>query len=216
MTSTPTAPQRPLRKDAERSRRRVLDTAAKLFAERGLDVGFDEIARVAGVGVGTVYRRFPRREALVEALFVEKLRKLADLAATAAAMADPWSAVVWFCEQSIHEQQQDLGLGQVIIGKVEVSDALARERDRLPSMVGAVVARAQRSGDVRPDLVTADLVLMLHLIGRIGGAGEHAGDVTRRCLALLLDSIRVQPPGRASLPAPEPTMEVFAAIAARL
>ena len=64
-----TTAERPLRKDAERNRRRILDAAREVFAERGLDAGLDHIARHAGLGVGTVYRRFPDKERLIEALF---------------------------------------------------------------------------------------------------------------------------------------------------
>ena len=73
MPSTPDLTERPLRKDAERNRQRIIEAAGQLFAERGLGVTLDDVARHAGVGVGTVYRRFPGKEDLVEALFAEEI-----------------------------------------------------------------------------------------------------------------------------------------------
>ena len=83
------APVRPLRRDAARNRQRVLKAASEVFTERGLDVSLDEVARHAGVGVGTVYRRFRTKEELVEALFVDRIEAVAALAEHAAEAPDP-------------------------------------------------------------------------------------------------------------------------------
>src|ERR1700722_5589931 len=87
---------RPLRRDAARNRQRVLKAASEVFTERGLDVSLDEVARHAGVGVGTVYRRFRTKEDLVEALFVERIEAVAALAEDAAEAPDPWSGLASF------------------------------------------------------------------------------------------------------------------------
>ena len=88
-----TTTQRPLRKDAERNRQRIIDAAREVFAERGLGVSLDDIARHAGVGVGTVYRRFPDKEQLIDALFDERLDAIAARAESATEIADPWLAL---------------------------------------------------------------------------------------------------------------------------
>src|SRR5438270_6695856 len=82
--------ERPLRKDAERNRRRILDAAAELFAERGLGVTLNDIAHHADVGVGTVYRRFPDKDVLIDALFEERVEEMIALAEEALQDADPW------------------------------------------------------------------------------------------------------------------------------
>src|SRR5215468_12724774 len=90
---------RPLRRDAERNRQRILKAAAEVFNERGLDVSLDEIARHAGVGVGTVYRRFRTKEELIEALFMDRLDSITAIGEEAFASPDPWSGLVFFMER---------------------------------------------------------------------------------------------------------------------
>src|SRR5580698_7758435 len=98
-TKIDAGPERPLRRDAERNRQRILQAASEVFTERGLDVSLDEVARQAGVGVGTVYRRFRTKEDLVEALFIDRIEEVAGVAEKAAEVADPWSGLVCFMEQ---------------------------------------------------------------------------------------------------------------------
>src|SRR4051794_16477177 len=107
MSSVTPAPQRPapkLRRDAERNRQLVLDAARQVFAARGLDAGFDEIARVAGVGAATVYRRFPQRADLVEALFEEEIAEVITQAQSAAAHPDPWLGLGGFFRWVVETQ----------------------------------------------------------------------------------------------------------------
>src|SRR5687767_9677648 len=94
--TAPRADARPLRADAERNRQRIVAAAAALFAERGVDVSMDDIAAAAGVGIGTIYRRFPDREALIEALFEDKIARMAAMARGALEIEDPWEAFETF------------------------------------------------------------------------------------------------------------------------
>ena len=96
--ATDATSERPLRADAERNRQRILDAAADLFAERGLQVSLDEVAERAGVGVGTVYRRFPDREALIDALFQVRVEEFIGIAREAAADPDAWAGLTRFIE----------------------------------------------------------------------------------------------------------------------
>src|SRR5580693_1084992 len=89
----------PPRRDAERNRQRILQAASEVFNERGLEVSLDEIARYAGVGVGTVYRRVRTKEELVEALFVDRIDSIASIGEEALRGNDPWSGLVSFMEQ---------------------------------------------------------------------------------------------------------------------
>src|SRR3712207_57294 len=95
---------RPLRRDAERNRARILDAARRLFTERGLAVSMDEIARCAGVGVGTVYRRFATREQLLDALLEDRFAQVLDMAERAAAQPDAWEGLVGFLEGWVGKQ----------------------------------------------------------------------------------------------------------------
>src|SRR5690242_8811486 len=89
---------RPLRRDAERNRQRILQAAAEVFTQRGLDATLDDVARQAGVGVGTVYRRFPDKETLVAELFQDRIDTLVAAAEKACTGADPWQALVSYLE----------------------------------------------------------------------------------------------------------------------
>lgn len=204
---------KPLRKDAQRTRRLVLDAAQQLFAEYGVEVGFDEIARVAGVGTGTVYRRFPDRNSLVEALFVEKVREIIGTAQAALAIEDPWESVVWYCEQSVQEMQRDRGLAQVLTGVAFGHDRFGEFRERIATTVGQLVHRAQAAGVMRPDLQPPDLALLSHLVSRVALA--DGTELWRRYLVLVLDAIRADP-GHTALPGPVPTLPMFEEVARRL
>ena len=207
------ASERPLRADAQRTRRRVMDAAEELYAERGLQVGFDEIARHAGVGVGTVYRRFPDRQSLVEALFTEKMQHVLELVSLSAEIADPWDAVASLCERLVDVQQRDRGLTQVVADSGMGEEQHNRLREQMSAAMDKVLDRAQRAGAVRADLETVDLVLWTHLCSRLA-VGEGT-EVWRRYLGLFLDAIR-EPPGAQALPGPVPTIKMFEEIAQRL
>lgn len=92
MNDCGTPAQRPLRRDAERNRQRILTAARTLFAEQGLGVSHDQLAAAADVAVGTVYRRFPTKESLIEALFTEEVDDVVAMADAALQIADPWDA----------------------------------------------------------------------------------------------------------------------------
>src|SRR5262249_49101238 len=106
---------RPLRRDAERNRQRILQAAAEVFTEQGLRATLDDVADRAGVGVGTVYRRFPDKEALVEALFTERLDKLVGFAEQALADPDPWAGLVDLLERAATIMAGDRGLRQILM-----------------------------------------------------------------------------------------------------
>src|SRR4051794_35342921 len=107
-------PTRALRADAAQNRERILTAAAELFAERGLQVSLNDIAHHAGVGVGTAYRRFANKEAVIDALFEERLEAVATVAKEALADSDPWHGLVAFLERSLEMQFGDRGLNQIL------------------------------------------------------------------------------------------------------
>src|ERR1700733_13464998 len=101
MSSAPSTESRPLRRDAERNRVRILEAARAVFSERGLSGSYDDIADAAGVGVGTVYRRFPDREELIDALFESRVKEVAEAARSAAENPDPWQGLVDYLTRSL-------------------------------------------------------------------------------------------------------------------
>ncbi len=195
--------QRPLRSDAERNRRRILVAAAELFAERGLDVGLDEIARQAGVGTGTVYRRFPDKAMLIQALFEDRVNALIELAEQASEHPDPWSGLVMLMEGISERQLADQGLKELMFGAGHADGALTDRRLELTPLLQRLVRRAQATGQVRPDLDASDLAMfqvMIHAAGAF--AGGRQPQVWRRLLVLLLDGIRSSRTGPSELGTP--------------
>lgn len=192
---------RPLRADAERNRRKLLDAAAELFARKGLAVGLDEIARCAGVGVGTAYRRFPEKEQLIEALFEDRLDQIAALAERCAAAADPWDGLVAFMEGNTELQSTDQGLKELIFGSPHLLERVRAARERILPAVEALLARARAAGAVRPDLAETDLALLQFMLTAIADITRGAdAEVWRRCLRVVLDGMRAPVPGTMPVP----------------
>lgn len=182
---------RPLRRDAERNRRRILDAARALMAERGVGVSLDEVAVAADVGVGTVYRRFPDREALVRALFSEHVDAVVELATRARESPDAWRGIEDFLGAVLAMQAADRGLSQVLRGG-ELGAALAHEaRIHITPVVDELLLRARDAGQLRPDLGPGDLVLAEIMVGAVAeraGPGDEA--TWRRALSIVLAGLR--------------------------
>ena len=150
--------QRPLRSDAERNRRLVLEAAAQAFAEEGFDVGMAEIARRAGVGNATVFRRFPTKDALYEAIVDEKIAELCAAATVAAELPDPWDALVRYLETSAELQARDRGFFQATEQYLLERPELMRRHRIILDVVDPLVVRAQEAGVVRDDVTTLDVL----------------------------------------------------------
>lgn len=199
---------RPLRADAERNRRRILAAAAEVFARRGLDAGLDEIARHAGVGTGTVYRRFPDKAMLIEALFESRLDDLLEVAETALEMPDAWAGLVHFLEGSIEMQLADRGLKQLLFGegcpganRGLPGSKFAGKMESLIPVIAALVERAQVQGTLRADVTLTDLAVMQFMVHGVGAfSAPVEPDLWRRQLALLLDGLRAERSHPAPLP----------------
>ena len=185
---------RPLRQDAERNRQRIMQAATEVFNERGLGVSLDEIARHAGVGVGTVYRRFGTKEELVEALFVDRIDSIASIAEEALRATDPWSGLVSFMEQMAEMMAGDLGLRQMLMFATYGQDRVAYARQRNAPLVHRLVERAQAAGQLRTDLRQTDIPFIVFMLGEATQLADSAcPGIWRRYLTLILDGLR---PGR--------------------
>ncbi len=206
-TSHGPAGERPLRRDAERNRQRILAAAAQVFTERGLDATLDEVARAAGVGVGTVYRRFPDKEALVTALFRERIDNLVTVAEDACAAADPWQAIVSYLEYAAAAMAGDTGLRQLMMFGTYDRDQVCYARDRMRPVISRLVQRAQASGDLRGDFEATDVKMIAFMLASLAEyAAAVSPDVWRRYLALLIDGLRPSRGAASPLPVPAPTV----------
>jgi len=184
--------ERPLRADAERNRAKILEAAAQVFAEQGLDATLDEVAAASGVGVGTVYRRFPDKDALIGALFDDAVDDIANLASTAAGHTDSWQALVWFLEEALQRQCSNRGLRDMVVSSTYAVDRMQQAKCRITPAIGVLVERAQRDGYLRDDVVTADFPIMELMISFLGNmTASVAPDLWRRYLTIILDGLMV-------------------------
>jgi AcrR family transcriptional regulator len=183
--------ERPLRRDAERNRQRILAAARVVFAERGLSGSHDDIAREAGVGVGTVYRRFPDKEQLIDALFEARIEEIADVARAAADHPDPWEALVGYLVRMQEVQSEDRGLKEILLGGARGPERAVAARSLIAPLAAQILQRAKNAGVVRSDIELTDLPLIQLAIGTIAEASRDvAPDVWRRTMTVVVDGLR--------------------------
>jgi AcrR family transcriptional regulator len=207
-TSPQPASERPLRRDAERNRQRILAAAAQVFTEHGVDATLDEVARAAGVGIGTVYRRFPDKEALIAALFRERIDNLVTIADEACSAPDPWQAVVSYLEYAAAALAGDIGLRQLMMFGAYDRDQVCYARDRMRPVITKLVERAQASGDLRGDFEATDVKMIAFMLASLAEyAAAVTPDVWRRYLAMLIDGLRPSRGEVSKLPVPAPTVQ---------
>lgn len=192
-----------LRADAARNRARIVAAARELFAERGLDVPMEEIARHAGVGVATLYRRFPTRADLISAAFECTMAAYADAAATALADPDPWHGFCRYLERVCEMQAVDRGFADVLTLTFPMAKHLEADRARAYHAFTELITRAKDAGKLRADFVPEDLVMLLMATaGVIDATGTAAPDTYRRLLGYMTQAFAV--PGTTTPPLPEP------------
>jgi AcrR family transcriptional regulator len=191
MSTSPTTPERPLRRDAERNRQRILEAAREAFAEHGLAVTLDEIAQRAGVGVGTVYRRFADKEQLIEALFEDRMREFAELAEECLQADDAWDGLVRFLESATQQHACDRGFKEVALSGGHGLKRVARARQLMFPLVSRLVARAQADGSLRADIEPTDMPLLQLMLGSLSECTRNADpEVWRRFLGIITDGLR--------------------------
>jgi AcrR family transcriptional regulator len=193
-----TTPDTPLRADARRNRDQILVAAREIFAERGADVAMEEIARRASVGVGTLYRRFADREALIRAVFRETFQLVAD--ETRAAVAEEptaWAALMRIMRQSAWLHVSVQANSQLVTAVVRADPDTSRMRDHVLDMLDEVVRRAQEEGSLRPDVGVGDLAMLFMSVVKQPHnlTAEAAGVAPGRALAIMMDGLRAPGPG---------------------
>jgi AcrR family transcriptional regulator len=186
ITLTTTA-DKPLRRDAELNRQRILQAARELFAERGLGVTLNDIAHHAGVGVGTVYRRFPDKAQLIDELFEQRVEELVALMDTAVADPDPWHGLIDFLAQMAELGAADRALKDILTSTPDGAQRVCRIRDRLLPGGAELVRRAQAAGQLRGDIAVTDMPMIQLLLGALMDASrEVSPDLWRRYLAMFV------------------------------
>jgi AcrR family transcriptional regulator len=185
---------RPLRCDAERNRQQILLAARGAFAERGVEVTLDEIAQRAGVGVGTVYRRYANKDELIDELYEDIVAEIATFAEAALAQADPWKGLTDFLEQSLARQANNLALKDLLPGGCQRGqERVARARERVRPLVSELFERAKQSGRLRPDVTETDLAAIHMMLGAvIDSTRTTQPDAWRRYLGIVLDGLRTR------------------------
>jgi AcrR family transcriptional regulator len=179
-------PERQLRRDAAENRQHLLDAAAQVFAAHGLDAGVEEIARVAGVGIGTLYRRFPTKDALIAALVQDVLDTILELA-QAATEAPDGTGLERFLEASSAFQAKNPGC----LPRLWNTDTEYESIQRVRQVVAALLDDAKRHGRVRDELTSTDLTMIMWSVrGVIETIGDIAPHAWRRHLDILLAGLR--------------------------
>jgi AcrR family transcriptional regulator len=183
---------RPLRADAARNRTRVLEAARELMSARGVEVQMEEIAREAGVGVGTVYRHFPNKEALVRALAEDRFSRIAAVMREALADPDPERGFETMMRRAAEIQVADRSLTEVMRNHGDAMQAAAEMHD-VPELTQRVIDRCKRAGVLRPDVQMGDIPMVMCGMGvaSCSAAGRLAGpDGWKRYVEYLIAGMR--------------------------
>jgi AcrR family transcriptional regulator len=192
-----------MRRDAQRNRERLITSARQLFAEVGVDVSVEEITQHAGVGMGTLYRHFPTKSELIDAVLEDAFAELVALAEKATEAEDAWEGLKGFLEAVLARHVANRGLKDVLATHKRDAQRAEAMRARIRPLLRKLVARSQQQGSLRPDFTPEDLPLVFWTAGRvIEETAAIAPDYWRRYLALLCDGLRAD----AASPLPHPPL----------
>jgi AcrR family transcriptional regulator len=184
------SPERAPRADARRNRERLLTSASRLFVERGPGATFIEIAKDAGVGVGTVYRHFPTREALIEAAYQSELDAVCDAAPELVRTLPAEEALRTWMDRFVDYMTTKLGMGEAMSAVISAgTNPYARSRERLDEALEILIGATTEAGVTRPDLNVDDVLMTLSGIAMAAGAAAETGQAARM-LDLLFEGLR--------------------------
>ena len=192
MTSTVSETERPLRADARRNRERILESARAVFAESGADAQIDDVARHAGVGVGTVYRHFPTKQALLAELVRQTFRLFTEWARAALeAGGEPFALIEGLLRRIAETAAGDAGVQYALASSAGQAQTEARaEQDELIAVIAELTGRARRAGTIRPGIEAIDIAMLI--CGVVSVMGPRPGFHWRRHLDLVIDTLRVR------------------------
>jgi AcrR family transcriptional regulator len=183
---------KPLRADARRNREKVLAAARTVFAEQGVDAQMDDVARQADVGVGTVYRHFPTKEALLNALTDELFAVIAVHTRTLLTLEDPWEAftrALWF---GAEKTAGDRAFTEIMAAQRKWPARTCPGKEDLLVTIGELMERCKAAGRMRDDAVVEDIGLLMCGVGSASQMEHPVPDAWRRHLAIMLDGLRSQ------------------------
>ncbi|MEU0095622.1 helix-turn-helix domain-containing protein [Kribbella sp. NPDC006257] len=182
-----------LRADAARNRAAIIEAAREVFAEQGVDASLDEIARRAGTGNATLYRRFPARGDLVAAVFGEAMAEHLQAVEAGLSCEDPWRGFASYIKAVGAMQARDRGIADLVTMDLSQAPEIEKLRSRAFTGLVRLVARARAAGSLRADFTTQDVVLLMManagLVERAHGISESA---SARLVHVLLDGFRAQ------------------------
>ena len=191
----PATGTRPLRADAQRNRDRLLQAAVRAFAQEGPDATLDAIAKDAGVGIGTLYRHFPTREALVEAAYRNELARLCDAVADLLAAMPPDEAMRAWMDRFVGYMTTKRGMADALRAVIASGgNPFAQSRDRLTGAITVLLGAAAAAGTVRPDIEPGDVLASLSGVSLAAGEPAQREQVGR-LLDLLMDGLRYRAAG---------------------
>jgi AcrR family transcriptional regulator len=194
---------RPLRRDAVENRRKLVDAAGAVFAARGLDVPLEEIARRAGVSIGTLYNNFPTREALYDAVLPARMQAIVELARTAATADDPWEGFTTYVAGACELQAADRSINDILSRRYPDATIAEKACAEGFAQVGEIIENAQKSGQLRADFTLVDFAYVIWSTARIIDATREAAPGSwRRHVCFLLDGLRAS----AATPISQPPM----------
>ena len=200
-----------LRSDAKRNRARILAAARTVFAAHGIDAPMNEIARQAGVGIATVFRRFPTREDLVAAVFADRMTVYAAAIDVALQDPDPWHGFCDYVRTVCSMQAVDRGFTEVLTHSFPTARGLEAERDEAFRLFTELIRRAKKAGGLRTDFVPEDLpMLLMANAGVVAATAASAPETSDRLVAYLLQAFAVTAQGR--LPTPPTPQRMYAAM----
>jgi AcrR family transcriptional regulator len=192
VTSTVSETERPLRADARRNREQILQSARAAFAESGADAQIDDVARHAGVGVGTVYRHFPTKQALLTELVRQTFRLFTEWAREALeAGGEPFALIEGLMRRIAETAAGDAGVQYALASSAGQAQTEApAEQDELIAVIGELTGRARRAGTIRPGIEAIDIGMLI--CGVVSVMGPRPGFDWRRHLDLVIDTLRVR------------------------
>jgi AcrR family transcriptional regulator len=182
---------KPLRADARRNRARVLEAAEEVFSAKGVSAPTEEVARQAGVGVGTVFRHFPTKEALLEAVLVARFARLAEEARGLAGADDAGAALFDFLGRVVGQSATKNAFADALIASgIDPAEAVADAGRQLWAALGELLVRAQRSGAVRADIGTNELVALIVGASHAARYADRDPEVRARAVVVIFDGLR--------------------------
>ena len=183
---------RPLRRDAQRNRERILTTARRLFAERGLETSFDDIATAADVGVGTVYRHYPNKDALLDELLGTAIDELEAQAQAGRTSPDPWAAFTDLVEHLADAYAKNRALEAMFLQPGRGPQRVEAAREKLAGPVAQIVERAKAAGRLPPDFAVEDVGHIHTMLSSLIRENDRSSNDWRRFLKVILDGLAAQ------------------------